>query len=89
MVEAYNSEVSSCGYWPGGTGEGVFYAYAYPEPSGFRGQRPSAEDSHFDHGLGEFVLPYEAVRRATDPDRFLLEFLRDTHRMAAAEWPTT
>jgi hypothetical protein len=88
MVKAYSSEVSSCGYWPGGDTEGVFYAYAYPEPPGFRDGHPRPPASYFDHDLGEFVLPYDAVRRAVDPDRFLLEFLRDTHRLAAAEWPS-
>jgi Family of unknown function (DUF5996) len=87
MVEAYRSEVSSCGYWPGGSGEGIFYAYAYPEPAGFREQQPRQGESYFDNELGEFVLPYEAVRRALEPDCYLLDFLRDTHSFASAEWP--
>jgi hypothetical protein len=92
MAEAYSDEVSSCGFWPGGPAddvdtEGTFYAYAYPEPEGYR----LAEVSHgrFDTGLGEFVLPYAEVRTADDPDAVLLEFLRQTHRAAAelADWP--
>ena len=86
MVEAYNSEASSCGYWPGGAEDrGVFSAY--PEPNGFRGEHPSPSACYFDRALGEFVLPYPAVRQESDPDRFLLEFFRDTHRVAVAEWP--
>lgn len=87
MEEAYNAEVSSCGYWPGGADEGVFYAYAYPEPPGFRDGHPGAAGSYFDHELGEFVLPYAEVRRAVDPDRLVLDFLRASHDLAAAEWP--
>ncbi len=92
MEEAYSDEVSSCGFWPGGpvgeTGsEGTFYAYAYPEPDGYR----DVELTHgrFDEDLGEFVLPYRDVRTAGDPDDVLLTFLRETHRAAVdlAAWP--
>jgi len=81
--------VSSCGYWPGGADEGVFYAYAYPEPAGYRDAPVGPSEAYYDIELGEFVLPYAAVRRAEDPDAYLLEFLQSTH--AAAErlgrWP--
>jgi Family of unknown function (DUF5996) len=87
MVEAYSSELSSCGYWPGGAEEGVFYAYSYPEPPSFRQRRPRPGPSYFDHELNEFVLPYDAVRTAPDPDAFLLDFLHDTHVFAHADWP--
>ncbi|MEP9361655.1 DUF5996 family protein [Nocardioides sp. CN2-186] len=87
MVEAYNAEVSSCGYWPGGASEGVFYAYAYPEPPGFREHRTYAPGSYFDHDLGEYVLPYADVRRAVDPDGTVLDFLRETHELASSTWP--
>lgn len=89
MQEAYNAELSSCGYWPGGTGEGVFYAYAYPEPPGFQGGRVRPGAAAYDEALGEFVLPYDVVRRAGDPDEVLLTFLRSTHALAAAGWPVT
>src|SRR5215207_2915377 len=89
MREAYSEEVSSCGYWPGGSPEGSFYAYAYPEPRGYRehGVEPAA--TRFDEALGEFVLPYADVRTAADPDGELLRFLRSTHGAAAAtgSWP--
>ncbi len=87
MEQAYSAEVSSCGYWPGGAGEGIFYAYAYPEPVGFREQHPRPGASYFDRDLAEFVLPYASVRGATDPEGALLTFLRDTHHFASAEWP--
>lgn len=83
MHEAYSHEVSSCGYWPGLEGEGVFYAYAYPEPPGFREMPAGPEAARFDEGLGEFVLPYTAVRTARDPDAVLLDFLEQTYRAAA------
>jgi hypothetical protein len=88
MHEAYSHEVSSAGYWPGGDGEGIFYSYAYPEPSGFREATVGPSAAHFDAALGEFVLPYEAVRTAPDPDATLLEFLQSTYVAAAdlADW---
>jgi hypothetical protein len=90
MVEAYSDEVSSCGYWPGGADEGVFYAYAYPEPPGYSDAALSSADARYESSMGEFVLPYAAVRQAPDPDAYLLSFLNDTHAAAAdlAGWPT-
>ena len=70
MLEAYSHEVSSCGYWPGGDGEGVFYSYAYPEPPGYRDAKVGPGGASFDESLGEYVLAYEAVRTAADPDAF-------------------
>ena len=89
MTEAYSEEVSSCGYWPGGAAEGVFYAYSYPEPAGYRAHPVAPAEASFDAGLGEFVLPYADVRAAADPDDALLRFLRSTHEAAAvtARWP--
>jgi uncharacterized protein DUF5996 len=81
--EGYSHEVSSCGYWPGGAGEGVFYAYAYPEPAGFREWPVLPEGASYDAALGEFLLPYEAVRTADDPDDTLLSFLQTTYEAAA------
>jgi hypothetical protein len=88
MHEAYSHEVSSCGYWPGGDGEGVFYSYAYPEPTGFRDAAIRPEGAAFSVELAEFVLPYEIVRTASDPDGVLLEFLQSTYEVAAttAAW---
>ena len=89
MWEAYSHEVSSCGYWPGPPGEeGVFYAYAYPEPPGYREVAVAPAGARWDDGLAEFVLPYEIVRTAADPDGVLLEFLQSTYEAAAttASW---
>jgi hypothetical protein len=85
---AYSHEVSSCGFWPGGSAEGSFYSYAYPEPAGFA-QWPVRPDAAFyDPDLHEFLLPYAAVRTAADPDATLLAFLEDTYEAAAelASW---
>lgn len=89
MWEAYSHEVSSCGYWPGPPGEeGVFYAYAYPEPPGYREAAVGPPGARWDDALAEFVLPYEVVRTASDPDAVLLEFLQRTYEAAAttASW---
>jgi hypothetical protein len=83
--EAYSHEVSSCGFWPGGPGceQAVFYAYAYPEPPDFRQTPVQPAQAGFDTTLGEFILPYEAVRTAADPDAVLLDFLTTTYAAAA------
>jgi hypothetical protein len=88
--EAYSHEVSSCGFWPGngGYGQPAFYAYAYPTPDGFGDTPLSVPAAAFDKRLGEFILPYDAVRAAPDPDAILLTFLRETYAAAAdrARW---
>jgi hypothetical protein len=83
--EAYSHEVSSAGFWPGGGGaeDAMFYSYAYPEPEGFREARIEPAAARYDAALGEFLLPYDAVRRSTDPDAELLRFLRTTYEAAA------
>jgi hypothetical protein len=82
--EAYSHEVSSAGFWPGSAAfpEAAFYAYAYPEPPGFR-DRPVTPGASFDATLGEFILPYETVRAAADGDALLLDFLATTWAAAA------
>ncbi len=82
--EAYSHEVSSAGFWPGNEAfpRAAFYAYAYPEPAGFR-DRLMPLGAHFDRALGEFILPYDAVRAAADPDALLLDFLSATYAAAA------
>jgi len=88
MLEAYSHEVSSCGYWPGGSDEGLFYSYAYPEPEGFRDVAVTPSGARYDDQLAQFVLPYELVRGASDPDAVLLDFLQSTYEAAAttAAW---
>jgi Family of unknown function (DUF5996) len=89
MAEAYSGEVSSCGYWPGGHDEGIFYSYAYPEPAGFDKALVGPSAAFYDHDLREFVLPYRDVRTATDPDVHLMEFLSTSYHAAASlsGWP--
>ena len=82
MHEAYSHEVSSCGYWPGGADGGFFYAYAYPEPAGFAETPVPA--GHYEERLGEFVLPYETVRTATDPAGLLVAFFTGASEAVAA-----
>jgi hypothetical protein len=82
MVEGYSHEISSAGFWPGGAAEGAFYSYAYPAPEGFA-DAPVPAPAYFDHALGEFILPYEAVRTAADPDALVREFLEATYEAAA------
>jgi hypothetical protein len=88
--EAYSHEVSSAGFWPGSGAIDypAFYSYAYPEPAGFRTAPVRPDAAFFSEALGEFVLPYDAVRTAVQPDQALLEFLQSTYEAAAncAEW---
>jgi Family of unknown function (DUF5996) len=88
--EAYSHEVSSAGFWPGSGAIDypAFYSYAYPEPAGFRSTRVRPDAAFFSEPLGEFILPYDAVRTADDPDQALLAFLQSTYEAAAvaAKW---
>ncbi|MBP2316352.1 DUF5996 family protein [Azospirillum soli] len=83
--EAYSHEVSSAGFWPGGgmVEYPAFYSYAYPAPEGFAEARVEPEDARFNRELGEFLLPYDSVRRAVDPEATLMAFLESTYRAAA------
>lgn len=83
--EAYSHEVSSAGFWPGGSGvdEAMFYSYAYPAPAGFSERVVEPAAARFDRKLGEFVLPYEAVRTSADPEGDLMRFLQSTYVAAA------
>jgi hypothetical protein len=83
MELAYSHEVSSCGFWPGGSDEGSFYSYSYPEPEGFAEWEVEPGAAYYDRDLGEFVLPYAAVRTASDPDASLLSFFESTYEAAA------
>jgi len=82
--EAYSHEECSAGFWPGNDSfpQAAFYSYAYPEPPGYR-DRTVTPGAAFDTKLGEFILPYDAVRAAADPDALLLDFLATTYAAAA------
>jgi hypothetical protein len=88
--EAYSHEVSSAGFWPGGPAVEypLFYSYAYPEPPGYRDTAVRPAAASFSSSLGEFLLPYDAVRTVPNPDATLLEFLQSTYEAAAnaAHW---
>jgi Family of unknown function (DUF5996) len=88
--EAYSHEESSAGFWPGSGAVDypAFYSYAYPEPPGFRTTPVQPKAAFFSEALGEFILPYDAVRTAAAPDQALLEFLQSTYEAAAnaAKW---
>jgi hypothetical protein len=83
MREAYSHELASCGFWPGGAAEGAFYAYAYPEPTGYADAPVGPDGAHYDRSMGEFLLPYDAVASAPSPDAALTEFLRSAYATAA------
>jgi hypothetical protein len=90
MQEAYSHELSSCGFWPGNDllPEAVFYAYAYPSSEAFSKQIVAPDAAFFHQQMGEFILPYEAVRESPDPDATLLQFMQSTYVAAAntANW---
>jgi Family of unknown function (DUF5996) len=83
--EAYSHEESSAGFWPGSGAIDypAFYSYAYPEPAGFRATQVRPDAAFFSEALGEFILPYDAVRTAAQPEQALLEFLQSTYEAAA------
>ena len=84
MEESYSHELSSAGFWPGtGLGEAAFYSYAYPEPEEFRSAAIEPEAARYHEELGEYVLNYETVRKASNPDETLLDFLQTTYKAAA------
>jgi hypothetical protein len=88
--EAYSHEVISVGFWPGG-GEikgPAFYAYAAPEPPGFKTARVQPQAAFYHNGMSEFFLMYDDVRRTESPKTTLLEFLESTYAAAAdlAKW---
>lgn len=90
MREAYSHELISHGFWPGSGAilEPSFYAYAVPEPEGLKTAaiRPAA--AYYHQEMGEFVLPYEAIRTSPSPDREIAEFIDSTYAAAAtlARW---
>lgn len=87
--EAYSHEVSSCGFWFGaGSIEALFYAYAYPEPEGFKDYSIQPQSGLYSSDMREFILPYAAVQQAEDPDAAILDFLQTTYEAAAnlADW---
>ena len=66
----------------------MFYAYAYPTPKGFAEAPVKPAGAFWDQQMGEFMLPYDALREAPDPEAALLDFLQSTYDAAAdlAHW---
>ena len=89
-IEAYSHEVSSCGFWPGGgdVDNPVYYSYTYPEPEEFKKFPIKPKEAYYDKRMGEFILPYEVVRKSENPDKILFDFLETTYVAAAttAKW---
>jgi hypothetical protein len=83
--EAYSHEECSAGFWPGSGAIDypAFYSYTYPEPADYRAIKARPRAAFFSEALGEFILPYDAVRTAADPDSALLDFLQSTYEAAA------
>jgi len=83
--EAYSHEVSSAGFWSGSDAypQAAFYSYAYPAPAGFDAAPVEPAGAVWSTEMGEWLLPYEAVRSADDPDAALMRFLQTTYRAAA------
>jgi len=83
--EAYSHEVSSCGWWPGGGAfeASAFYAYAAPQPEGFKTAPVEPAEAFYSDASSFFVLPYDAVRAAADPESSLLQFCQTTYEAAA------
>jgi hypothetical protein len=83
--EAYSHEVSSAGFWPGSDAypQAAFYSYAYPTPPGFAEAKVEPPAATWAAAMGEWLLPYDAMRTADDPDATLLRFLETTYRAAA------
>jgi hypothetical protein len=88
--EAYSHEVSSVGFWPGSgdVKEPAFYSYASPEPEGFKEYHVRPDAASYRKELGEFLLPYEAVRQSTSPTAAVLDFCQTAYEAAAtlAKW---
>lgn len=83
--EAYSHEEASVGFWPGSDAypHAAFYAYAYPAPDGYAEAKVAPEAATYNADLDEFLLDYDAVRGAADPDATLMAFCRSTYAAAA------
>jgi hypothetical protein len=91
--EAYSHEVISHGFWPGGgvIQEPVFYAYAAPEPAGFKEAPVQPGGAFYSKDMSEFFLPYDAVRMSASPVADLTAFFTTTYNAGAdlGNWDRT
>lgn len=92
MQESYSHEVSSAGFWAGSEvfPQPVFYSYSYPTPPAFGEQQVFPEEAFYSNEMGEFFLPYEIVRKSTEPEKMLTQFLQSTYEASAriGNWDT-
>ena len=85
MEKAYDSELASFGFWPGkGFGEPAFYAYAYPEPAGYKDHGVKPRDAYYYPEAGEYLLPYGAIRKSAQPEKDLLNFFTSSYKAVEA-----
>jgi Family of unknown function (DUF5996) len=89
--EGYSHEVISLGFWPG-DGEIIkdpaFYAYAAPEPAGYKDSAVRPASAFYSAQKSEFFLMYDDVRLSESPEQTLLDFCESTYETAAnlAHW---
>lgn len=85
MQEAYSQEVSSAGFWPGSEDfpTAIFYSYAYPAAENFATQKVQPEQAFYSEEMGEFMLKYDDVKNAGNPENTLLDFLQSTYEAAS------
>ena len=88
--EAYSHEVISHGWWPGQgpLGKAAYYSYTAPAPEGLAEAKVQPEQAYYTKDLGEFLLLYDDVRSAANPEAALTEFLQSTYEAGAnlAKW---
>ncbi len=93
VLDAYSHECSSAGFWPGGQGVdyAAFYSYAAPSPAGFDKAPVRPAQAFWNRDLNQYLLPYDAVRTAGDPEETLMAFLTSTYEAAASagNWDRT
>ncbi len=78
---AMDAEQALTGFWPGDAGspEPVFFSYLHPKPAGIEAAVVLPREAAWSAEAGEFIVPYESVRRAADPARALLDFCESTY----------
>jgi hypothetical protein len=88
--EAYSHEVISHGFWPGQgpLQKAAFYSYTAPAPPGLAVANIRPPKAFYGSDLSLFLLLYEDVRTANDPEKTLMEFCQSTYEAGAnlAKW---
>ena len=95
LIRRVGGDAEQCcvGFWPGNATlrEPAFFAYAYPKPEGIEGATLRPPAAAWSPALGEFILPYDAVRRSPDPRQAILDFAESTFIAGASRqrWDQT